>query len=355
MTEDKGIVIKNIFYMLSYAYQVLKQTNYEKIETESFEDIHDLFAAILSKAMFQQIKQGLHKEYISKTENLTALKGKLDINGSIRNRINNIQQLSCAYDELTENNIFNQIIKTTALYLMRHKDVKSENKTALRNALMGFEKVDSLDPHVIQWSTISYHRNNQSYRMMLNLCYFVLNRYLLTTSEGKIKMQQFTDEHMSALFEKFILNYYIKHHNDLKPKSSVVNWDIRESISEEAMDFLPKMKTDIHLKKNGKTLIIDAKYYKNIWQRYDAESSRTIRNAHLNQIMNYVRNTDTEHTGDVAGMLLYAQTGTRTYKLDYPNIGGNAYAIRTLDLNQDFKTIAKQLDGIVAQVYTDEL
>ena len=61
MTEDKGIVIKNIFYMLSYAYQVLKQTNYEKIETESFEDIHDLFAAILSKAMFQQIKQGLHK------------------------------------------------------------------------------------------------------------------------------------------------------------------------------------------------------------------------------------------------------------------------------------------------------
>ena len=32
MTEDKGILIKNIYYMLAYAFQVLKQTNYEEIE-----------------------------------------------------------------------------------------------------------------------------------------------------------------------------------------------------------------------------------------------------------------------------------------------------------------------------------
>lgn len=349
MIVDKGIAIKNIFYMLSYAYQVLKQSNYKKIETESFEHIHDLFAAILSKAMAQQIKQGLHKEYIPRTENLSTLRGKLDINGSIRNRISSVQRLSCDYDELTENNIFNQIIKTTAVYLIRHPDVKKENRSALRNTLAGFENVDEIDPHLIRWNTITYHRNNQSYRMMLNLCYFVLNSYLLSTTEGTVRMQQFTDEHMSALYEKFILQYYVKHHPDLHPKASMVEWDIRESISEEAMDFLPRMKTDITLEMGGQTLIIDAKYYKNIWQKYDREdpeSARTIRNAHLNQIMNYVRNTDKTNTGKVGGMLLYAQTGTRMYNLDYPNINGYHYTVRTLDLNQEFSEIALQLDDI---------
>ena len=28
MTDDKGIFIKNIYYMLTYAFRVLKQSNY---------------------------------------------------------------------------------------------------------------------------------------------------------------------------------------------------------------------------------------------------------------------------------------------------------------------------------------
>ena len=37
--NDKGILIKNIFYMLSYAFQVLKQTNYERLGAEEFHHV----------------------------------------------------------------------------------------------------------------------------------------------------------------------------------------------------------------------------------------------------------------------------------------------------------------------------
>ena len=87
MINDNGIFIKNIYYMLTYAFQVLKQTNYENIASEEFDKIEDLFAAILAKGISQQLKQGLHKEYISKQENLPLLRGKLEINGTIKNRI----------------------------------------------------------------------------------------------------------------------------------------------------------------------------------------------------------------------------------------------------------------------------
>ena len=51
MTIDKGIFIRNIYYMLTYAFQELKQNNYEEIAGEEFEEIHDLFAEILLRSI----------------------------------------------------------------------------------------------------------------------------------------------------------------------------------------------------------------------------------------------------------------------------------------------------------------
>ena len=68
MTEDKGILIKNVYYMLAYAFQELKQNNYEQIEGEQFEEIHDLFAEILIRAISFQLKQGLCRKYVRRQE-----------------------------------------------------------------------------------------------------------------------------------------------------------------------------------------------------------------------------------------------------------------------------------------------
>ena len=64
------IKIQNIYYMLAYAYQVLNEQGYKSIATEEFENTADLFSAILAKGLSTQIKRGLGKEYIPKTEAL---------------------------------------------------------------------------------------------------------------------------------------------------------------------------------------------------------------------------------------------------------------------------------------------
>ena len=87
MTSDKGILIKNIYYMLTYAFQSLRQSNYDKVAAEEFENIHDMFAAILGKGVASQLKQGLYREYILQEEELSVLRGKLNIQGTIRNII----------------------------------------------------------------------------------------------------------------------------------------------------------------------------------------------------------------------------------------------------------------------------
>ena len=93
--------------MLSYAFSILKESSIEKVSGEDFDNIHNLFAAILSKGIGQQLKRGLHREYINRTDNLSAVRGKIDLSGTIQNRINCVQKISCEFDDLSENNIFN--------------------------------------------------------------------------------------------------------------------------------------------------------------------------------------------------------------------------------------------------------
>ena len=341
MTIDKGIFIRNIYYMLTYAFQELKQNNYEEIAGEEFDEIHDLFAEILVRGISYQLKQGLHKEYISCHGSLSTLKGKLDINGTINNLMRKQQKIDCEYDELSENNKFNQILKTTVQFLLKHPKVKSDRKASLKRLMLFFSNVEVIDILTINWTTMRFDRNCKTYQMLLYVCYFILDGMLMTTERGTYKMRDFSDEHMCRLYEKFVLEYYRKHYPELKAKATQIDWNIDKEQSTSSI--LPIMRTDITLTFKERTLIIDTKYYSKSMQcQFD---KRTIHSNNLYQIHSYVMNYDVNHTGNVDGMLLYVKTeeditpdGQTTFR------DGNIIYYRTLDLNQDFENIKKQLD-----------
>lgn len=345
MIKDKSIFIKNIYYMLSYAFQILKQSNYDEIASEKFEDAQDLFAAILSKGIGQQLKRGLYREYIPKKETLSIMRGKLNMPDTIRNRIQRKQKLTCEFDELSENNLFNQILKTTIHYLLSDEGVKRDRKIALKKILVFFDGIDMLKPSEIQWSRLHYQRNNKNYEMLMNICYFVLDGMLQTTEKGEYKMAAFSEEHMARLYEKFILEYYAQHHSYLSEvKAGQVKWNLVGENAESMIRFLPVMQTDIMLRLKDKILIIDAKYYGRIMlSQFEKES---LRSGHLYQIFTYVKNQDKDLTGNVAGVLLYAKTDEDITPDCMFNMGGNMIGAKTLDLNKEFSIIASQLDKL---------
>lgn len=350
MTNDKGILIKNIYYMLTYAFQVLKQSNYDEVASEEFENIQDLFASILAKGIAQQLKQGLYREYISESDSLPVMCGKLDIRGTINNKLQRKQKLSCEYDELSENNAFNQILKTTAVFLLRYPSVSIEHRTVLKKVMLFFDNVDIIEPSCIKWNMLRYQRNNQSYKMLLNICYFVLEGLLLSTDKGQYKMATFLDEQrMSRLYEKFVLEYYRYHHPDLRAAASQVAWNIDDGV----IDFLPIMQTDITLRNGKKVLIIDTKYYSYTMQVQGQYDSRKLHSNNLYQIFTYVKNQDVSSTGNVAGMLLYARTEEPIIPDCDFQMSGNKISVKTLDLNVAFAGIAAQLDMIALSYFGD--
>ena len=344
MTEDKGILIKNVYYMLAYAFQELKQKNYEEIKGEPFEEIHDLFAEILIRAISFQLKQGLYRQYVHRQESMYSVRGKINIAGSIKHRTRQSNMLTCEYDELSEDNIYNQIVVTTSRILIRHPKVKDNRKAQLKKLMLFFSNVQEIDARIIHWNMLRFDRNNKHYRMILYICYFILDNMLLSTDEGKYKIREFSDEHMCRLFEKFVLEYYKRHHPELKANAGQVSWNTNEEAS--SFSFLPIMQTDIMLSKGERTLIIDTKYYSQITQKHYDKS--TIHSHNQYQIFAYVMNHDKDHRGNVDGMLLYAKTqedivadGQMVFR------DGNVIYYRTLDLNQDFEKIKERLDSFV--------
>ncbi|MEG2488772.1 5-methylcytosine-specific restriction endonuclease system specificity protein McrC, partial [Anaerorhabdus sp.] len=335
--------IKNIYYMLSYSFQILNEQGYKNVETEEFHNVAELCASILTKGISVQLKKGLGREYIEEQDVLSSLRGKIDITSSIKSRALLKKRMNCVYDEFSINTYMNKVLKTTVTLLLK-ADISKNRKKELKKLLVYFHDVDFIDVHAIEWN-VKYNKNNQTYRMLISVCYLVVKGLLLTNSEGNTKLMDFLDEQrMCRLYEKFILEYYRKEHPELKASASQIPWQLDDNMSE----MLPVMQTDIMLSKDNKVLIIDAKYYsKTLQSQY---SVNTLHSGNLYQIFTYVKNKEVEvrsQQHEVAGMLLYAKTD----ELVLPNkeyiMSGNKVIVKTLDLDCDFFTISAQLDDIV--------
>lgn len=346
----KNTFIKNIYYMLSYAFSVVERDGYEDLLTEEFENVHNLFAAILSKGIGRQIKQGLYREYLNYNDETAVVRGKIDVPGTIRNKLSRKRALTCEYDELSVNNLLNQILKTTAILLLRCARVDAGYKDELKREMLFFSGVDIIDLSTIRWADIRFRRNSGAYRMLISLCQLIAEGMLITTDSGENRLATFiSQQSINRLYEKFILEYYIKEYPQVVATASQIQW----ALDDENSTMLPIMQSDIMLTKENAVLIIDAKFYAHTTQMW--YGAHTLHSDNLYQIFTYVKNKDAEF-GDapheVSGMLLYAATDEDIQPDNSYQMSGNKISVRTLDLDKDFAEIATQLNAIVTEYFS---
>lgn len=326
--------------MLCYVFQNLQQSKYKTCEIENFDNARDLFAEILIKGISQELKKGLGKEYILKQTQLSNPKGKFNITESIKNLAIQKKQLVCDYDEFSINSYLNKIIKTTSILLIK-SDISLERKKLLKRLMIYFNEVEELNPFTINWK-IQFNKNNQTYKMLIHICWLVIKGLIQSNDNGQFKINDFIDEQrMCRLYEKFILEFYKKEYPSLKVSSSQIKW----ALDDDDDDYmLPLMQSDIMIETKNKVLIVDAKYYEHSTQK--RFNTITLHSNNLYQIYTYVKNKSVCGK-QVSGVLLYAKTNetvlpNKSYLMD-----GNKISAITLDLNCDFKDIKQQLFGII--------
>ncbi|MCH3942474.1 MAG: 5-methylcytosine-specific restriction endonuclease system specificity protein McrC [Atopobiaceae bacterium] len=345
------IPVRNIYYMLSYGFSALRSQGYRDLETEEFANAADLMAAIVARGIAQQAKRGLAHEYVSVREVTPSPRGKIDMTGSIKDGTFARRRVVCSHDEFSPDTYLNRILRTTGEVLLDEVDDPGRRRD-LRCALAYLAGVTPLDPRRIEWRQ-RYDRTSRTYQMLVNVCHLSVIGALQSQRSGTTRLEDFIDEkRMSALYERFVLEYFKREHSvRMEVSAPYVSW----ALDGPADELLPIMRTDAMLRdRNGKgTLIIDAKYYGHNTQAWFGKSS--IHSGNLYQIFSYVKNESESlaRQGDderVAGMLLYAMTDDALQPECQYRMSGNTIFVKTLDLTRDFAGIAAQLDSIAESV-----
>lgn len=345
---EDNVVVKNIYYMMAYAFQTLEIKDYKRLETEPFENLADLFAAILTIGIASQRRRGFEHGYNAELDELMGVRGRINMQETARLRSQKRQEISCEYDEYTVDTYKNRILRTCAELLVRSKKVPKERRLALKRALIPLRSdVGEVDPIRIEWARLRYHRNNSSYKLLMNVCYMVVQGYILSTDKGETSLADIIDKQkLHRLFQAFVLEYFRERGSELGVRASAK--EISRKASAGAPPFLPNLYTDIYLENENQVLIIDAKCYGKILEMNHGK--RMMRPSHLNQIQSYVVHDAHESSNEVNGMLLYALTKSEDARHESWNEIGHTWHCWTLDLNLPFKDIAGQLDAIAELV-----
>ncbi|WP_288785244.1 5-methylcytosine-specific restriction endonuclease system specificity protein McrC [uncultured Microbacterium sp.] len=342
---DRSIAIRNVYVMLAYAFRALRSTGTARIAAEEFDHLHDLLAEILAVGVGSQVKRGLHRDYLARSEELGTVRGRIDVTRSVGARTLTRGRLICEFDEYEVDTPHNQALKSVIILLLRHGEVKEPRRDALRHVLPYLDEVTLISPRSIRWDALIYHRSNASYRLLLGVCELIVRGLLPTEDTGAARLTEWmSDDAMSRLYERFLRQYYAFHHPELSPGAPTIAWDLDSPSLFGGQ--LPAMQTDVTLRRGGRTLIVDAKYYKQNLQE-GRFGTQTVDSANLYQMLAYVKNEDTAHDGSVAGLLLYAQTDADVQPDLDVVIQGNRIGAQTLDLNQPWASLAARLEEVL--------
>lgn len=308
---------------------------------------------VIAKLFIQEadqiIKRDLNKSYRNVQESTTQIKGKILFNQSMHQIANHKASLICEVEEFDENNLHNQLLKTTLVNLMGKGQLPQHYKINIRSLLYRLSKVKPIKIQRKHFFSVQLNRNNLYYRTMLLLARFIFELQNISEEDGEINLFEILNDEkkMQNIFEKFILNFYKYEQKDFQSSVEKLKWNLGVG----NQNLVPEMKTDISLfsKEKKQKIIIEAKYYSKALNEYfDVQK---IRSGHLYQLYAYLSHS--HDTIITRGIIVYPTNGTKideTYTLPI-RVGNQVYVttvrIFTINLNQDWGEIECQMFNLL--------
>lgn len=346
-----GIPIENIYYLLSYSWNMLDEKKRVHVSTDGVTKLIDLLAKVLINSTRLLLKRGIEQSYVEYESEITGLKGKLCVSETFKTNIIDRQRTICRFDEFSPDVLFNQVLINTLRKLMYVRNLDRNLKEELRYLLWMFPEIKQIEIINSIFKRIRFNRNNRFYCFVLNVCELVHNNLLPSEEKGSWNFTDFTRDEvkMYRLFESFVFNFYkIEFKSHYKVRRESISWQFSyEDLSHS--DFIPGMITDITLENDLGKIIIDTKYYQEtLAERFERKK---IKSANLYQLFSYLLNQEngSDKSLNAAGILLYPQV-EEAYNFSYKYNNHPIY-IRTINLNTRWNSVDERLREIVFHIY----
>ena len=337
-----SIPIKNIYYLLSYGWGAdLEYANVKGVDAYNYNSLLPLLCDVFVKQCEWILKRNLDHSYVVVNEEYPGIKGKLDFYQTLNRQLLRKGRAACEFDEWSSNILANQLLKSTLLNLLRHKEIAPMQKRDIRRSLLRMGEVKAIEMQFHLFGLVNLNRNNKHYSLALNIAHLIFENTVLDEKTGERTFVDIGRDHqkLAKLFERFAFEFYRKH-TKFEVKKERIKW------LTDRQDFLPAMYTDITLESDNRKVIIDTKFYGNTLSNGRVEfGANKFHSANLYQIYAYVSNVSGSGSHPMnnltEGILLYPTVDIELSEKYI--IKNHPISVYTLNLNREWESIHERM------------
>lgn len=305
--------------------------------------------------LLAEVRRGLPRRYLACEDDLSALRGRLDVARQFTVNAVRPDRLACRFDQLEADTPLMRVMAASVVFLGKHaRHPETQRKlTELRHA---FAEVPLLPVQRLPWKAVRIDRTNRRWESLFALARLLLRREWQTTHHANAAPQGLTllfpmndlfEAYVGALLRRALVGSGIEVVEQGGRKSC-----LGEFTGEHLADGKVFMtKPDIILRKDGEILsIIDTKWKK--LARDPLDRKHGVGQADVYQLMAYARLYKCDNL-----MLLYPEMpGTICGERKPFGIAGGAerLSIATIDVSQNEGKVIERL-GALCQTITSKL
>ncbi len=257
-------LMENLVKWLEYCNRIAYPFINISTELADSENLKELFISLYVGYVRSALERGLFYRYVEETEDISSIKGKLDIKDYYISKIPNGQneKFRCTYSTFEFDNMVNRIIKHTCKMLLNVTD-SQRNLQIIRGILIRLNEVSDQACKPSDCDQIRLSRMNGNYRIIISMSkMFLLNQtanYSIDVNESFCFLFP-TD----LLFEGFIGGFLQEMVEQAGGKAYLQKSDMKlvDSIKIDGQEYdgVFTMRHDILVEYFGKVFILDTKY-----------------------------------------------------------------------------------------------
>jgi len=202
LNQQNALIRKRLIHMLAVALDLkidagtLAELDWQK------ETLLEILIRIFCEKLTEAVRKGMPRRYMEQEDDLTALRGRLNITRQFTRYAVNPSKLACRFDVLSEDTALNRIMKAAVSHLFRLSR-SAANQQRLRELAFVYADITDISPSTIRWGDIVIDRTNRAWQELLNMArLFLTQRYQTTTGGGGEGTALLFE--MNTLFEEYV-------------------------------------------------------------------------------------------------------------------------------------------------------
>ncbi|MBP2243137.1 5-methylcytosine-specific restriction enzyme subunit McrC [Cytobacillus eiseniae] len=261
---NKNEIYKNLNYMINKSSRLsiknIDLSNYGGNEEGQF---LDFFINMFLQELYTNLFKGIYKTYVTQQENLRYIKGRLLVAENIkRNFLHN--RVYCEFDEFTEDNLVNQILKYTTRLMSKLTNWR-QNQLLADNIIQSLNDVSDIHVSVDTFAIVREDRLLGIYSKLLGIAKMFLEGQTIDINSENLVSNFIFNIDMNLVYQEYIFEIL----NEYRAVIFNENITIRPQYSKEHLIFDSNnkgvflLKPDIALLEGDSVrLLIDTKYKK---------------------------------------------------------------------------------------------